>query len=97
MEDDGDNSEPLLRMETKLMTDKGNTEEIIAPDMSTDKNEIIWTKETKSGPGEINWRALGKPHVRIFSVQPEFCRKGGGVESPCQMGCGSYSVNMNHY
>ena len=21
---------------------------------------------------------LGKPHVRIFSVQPEFCRKGGG-------------------
>ena len=22
---------------------------------------------------------LGKPHVRIFSVQPEFCRKGGGL------------------
>ena len=21
---------------------------------------------------------LGKPHVRIFNVQPEFCRKGGG-------------------
>ena len=39
----------------------------------------------------------GKPHVRIFSVQPEFCRKGGGVESPCQMGCGTSLVNMNHY
>ena len=23
-------------------------------------------------------RLLGKPHVRILSVQPEFCRKGGG-------------------
>ena len=40
---------------------------------------------------------LGKPHVRIFNVQPEFCRKGGGVESPCQMGCGTSLVNMNHY
>ena len=58
MEDDGDNSKPLLTMETKLMTDKVNTEEIIAPDMTMDKNGTIWTKETKTGPGEINWRAL---------------------------------------
>ena len=40
---------------------------------------------------------LGKPHVRILCVQPEFCRKGGGVEIRCQMDCGSSSVNMNHY
>ena len=58
MEDDGDNSEPLLTMETKLMTDKVNTEETIKADENTDKNEIIWTKETKTGPDEINWRAL---------------------------------------
>ena len=42
-------------------------------------------------------RQLGKPHVRILGVQPEFCRKGGGVETPCRMGCGNSSVNMNHY
>ena len=41
--------------------------------------------------------SLGKPHVRILGVQPEFCRKGGGVETPCRMGCGNSSVNINHY
>ena len=40
---------------------------------------------------------LGKPHVRILGVQPEFSRKGRGVETPCRMGCGNSSVNMNHY
>ena len=41
---------------------------------------------------------LRKPHVMILGVQPAFFRKGeGGVESPCQMGCGSSFVNMNHY
>ena len=40
----------------------------------------------------------GKPNVRILYVQPAFCRKGGGgVKLPCQMGCGSSLVNMNHY
>jgi len=27
----------------------------------------------------------GKPHVRILGVQPEFCRKGGGVKIRCQI------------
>ena len=40
---------------------------------------------------------LGKPCVRKIHVQPEFCRKGGRVESPCQMGCGTSLVNKNHY
>ena len=29
-----------------------------------------------------------------MAVQPEFCCEGGG-EIPCQMGCGSSSVNIN--
>ena len=43
------------------------------------------------------WGILGKTYVRILGVQPEFCRKGGGVETPCRMGCGNSSVNINHY
>ena len=46
---------------------------------------------------QVSKAILGKPHVRILGVQPEFCRKDGGVENPCQMGCGNPSVNMNHY
>ena len=56
-----------------------------------DKDEGIEKEEDE------DYRHRGKPHVRILGVQPEFCRKGCEVESPCQIGCGSFSVNMNHY
>ena len=43
MEEDGDNAAPLLTTETKLMTDKDNTEEIIAGE------EIIWIEFLQAG------------------------------------------------
>ena len=55
MEDDGDNSEPLLTMETKLMTaeinSRGNNEEII-------ETKEVNVTETETRPGLVNWSIL---------------------------------------
>ena len=56
-----------------------------------------WPGMKTEAMGVCDMVVLGKPRVRILGVQPEFCCKGEGVESPCQMGCGSSLVNMNHY
>ena len=46
----------------------------------------------------INMIAIkGKPLYKKSAVQTEIRRKGGGVENPFQMECGSSSVNINHY
>ena len=39
----------------------------------------------------------GKTPCNTSAVQTEFYRKGGGVENPFQMECGSSSVNINYY
>ena len=41
---------------------------------------VFWKSTMKSESWSFMlWvKDLGKTHVRIFSVQPEFCRKGGG-------------------
>ena len=49
-----------------------STEDSIQPEDSTlkdvedkeDQSEIIWTKDTKTGPGVVNWRALAAEFTR---------------------------------
>ena len=40
-------------------------------------NQIDWIIESI---GLIELIGLGKTHVRILGVQPEFCREGGGLK-----------------
>ena len=39
---------------------------------------------------------LGKPHPKKNRVNLGTPQKGGGVETPAQIVCGSSSVNINH-
>ena len=63
------------------------------------QRRMWWT--LSPDPLALQWQVSkmmtkAKPLLRILAVQPEFCCKGG-VETPCQMGCGSSLVNINHY